>query len=287
MGMCHRLCQQIRAAGGITEGRWFGRRPNGQLTAGLPRMGDGRASARRGYDASRRTGGSSAPDRMTAKRHSVLLVEDDEATRARLARAIETRPELRLSAVAASCGEAVAALDREAPDVLLTDLGLPDGSGIDVIREVRRRRLATESMAITVFGDERHVVAAIEAGATGYLLKDGSSEYVTESILQLLAGGSPISPPIARHLLTRFRDEPSPSRETARGPVPSLTEREREVLLFLVKGFTGPEIGGFLGISGHTVASHVKNIYRKLEVRSRGEAVYEAMQLGLVKEQDE
>jgi DNA-binding NarL/FixJ family response regulator len=221
---------------------------------------------------------------MKVKRHSVLLVEDDEATRTRLARAIETRPELRLAGLAASCREAIAALDRETPDVLLTDLGLPDGSGIDIIREVRRRALATESMAITVFGDERHVVAAVEAGATGYLLKDGSSDYVAESILQLIAGGSPISPPIARRLLTRFRDEVAPPRGAEREPVPTLTEREREVLLYLVKGFTGPEIGRFLGISGHTVASHVKSIYRKLEVRSRGEAVYEAMQLGLAED---
>jgi DNA-binding NarL/FixJ family response regulator len=223
---------------------------------------------------------------MNSKRHSVLLVEDDEPTRARLARAIETRPELRLSGTAASCRDAIAALDREAPDVLLTDLGLPDGSGIDIIREVRRRGLATESMAITVFGDERHVVAAIEAGATGYLLKDGSSDYVTESILQLLAGSSPISPSIARHLLTRFRDAPPAPQGSQGDPVPSLTEREREVLLYLVKGFTGPEIGRFLDISAHTVASHVKSIYRKLEVRSRGEAVYEAIQLGLVKEHE-
>jgi DNA-binding NarL/FixJ family response regulator len=233
---------------------------------------------------------------MKRTRHSVLLVEDDEATRTRLARAIEAHPELRVSGSAASCREALAALEREPPDVLLTDLGLPDGSGIDVIREVRRRGLATESMAITVFGDERHVVAAIEAGATGYLLKDGTSEYVTESILQLLAGGSPISPSIARQLLTRFRAERAPptdarARPDTAGtapdePVPSLTEREREVLLYLVKGFTGPEIGRFLEISGHTVASHVKNIYRKLEVRSRGEAVYEAMQLRLIEEQE-
>lgn len=223
---------------------------------------------------------------MNQKRHSVLLVEDDEPTCARLAGAIETRPELRLAGTAASCADAIAALDRDVPDVLLTDLGLPDGSGIDIIREVRRRGLASECMAITVFGDERHVVAAIEAGATGYLLKDGSSHYVTESILQLVAGGSPISPSIARHLLTRFRDAPPAPRGAPGDPVPSLTEREREVLLYLVKGFTGPEIGRFIDISAHTVASHVKSIYRKLEVRSRGEAVYEALQLGLVKEHE-
>jgi len=168
-------------------------------TQSLPRTGDGQAGRRRGNDASGAPEGRPAPSRaMKAKRHSVLLVEDDEVTRARLARAIETHPELRLSGTAGSCREAIAALGREAPDVLLTDLGLPDGNGIDLIREVRRRELATESMAITIFGDERHVVAAVEAGATGYLLKDGSSDYVTESILQLLAGGSPISPPITK-----------------------------------------------------------------------------------------
>ncbi|MDG2308762.1 MAG: response regulator transcription factor [Candidatus Binatia bacterium] len=107
----------------------------------------------------------------------------------------------------------MAELDRSPPAVLLTDIGLPNGSGIDLIREVRARDLPTQPMVITVFGDEKHVVAAIEAGALGYVLKDGSADYIRRFLLDLVAGGSPISPPIARYFLRRFRTpgaEPSP-----------------------------------------------------------------------------
>ncbi len=213
-------------------------------------------------------------------RYGVLLVEDDDATRGRLARAVEASPSLHLVGVAGSCREARRQLASESPDVLLVDLGLPDGSGVDLIREAKRRRATLEAMVVTVFGDEKHVVAAIEAGATGYILKDASNENIGESICELVRGGSPISPAIARHLLRRFR-EPPPMARTGE-ELPSLTEREQEVLRLLVKGFTFQEIGRLLGISAHTVTSHVKHIYEKLEVRSRAEAVYEALQRGIL-----
>jgi DNA-binding NarL/FixJ family response regulator len=212
-------------------------------------------------------------------RHGVLLVEDDEYTRDRLARAVAEHPALELLAAVGSCAEARRELDRRQPAVLLTDLGLPDGDGVDLIREVRRRGFKTETMVVTIFGDEQHVVAAIEAGAMGYLLKDGSPDYIGQSILDMLAGGSPISPPIARYLLRRFRTiEAAPAAD-----VPRLSEREREVLGLIVKGFSYAEAARLTGVSPHTVTAHVRNIYRKLEVHSRGEAVYEALQLGLVK----
>ena len=217
------------------------------------------------------------------KQYDVLLVEDDDATRARLARAVERNPQLCLRRAVGTFAEAVESFANGLPDVLLTDLGLPDGNGIELIRELKRRGASTEVLVITVFGDEKHVVAAIEAGATGYLLKDGSDEYIGNSILELIHGGSPISPAIARHLLKRFHGEP-PEPPGGGAPVPKLTEREREVLELLVKGFTFGEIGDLLDISAHTVTSHVKHIYVKLEVRSRAEAVYEAMTLGLVRE---
>jgi DNA-binding NarL/FixJ family response regulator len=221
----------------------------------------------------------------TLKRHSILLVEDDEITRSRLARPIREHPHLELQGEAGCCRDALAHLATTAPDVLLVDLGLPDGSGIEVIRELKTRRYATEAMVITVFGDEHHVVSAIEAGASGYLLKDGSAEYVCDSILALIGGGSPISPAIARHLLRRFR-QPPPAPEPA-GAVPvGLTDREEQVLALLVKGFTFQEIGKLLEISAHTVTTHVRHIYDKLEVRSRAEAVYEALQLGIVRHRD-
>jgi DNA-binding NarL/FixJ family response regulator len=218
------------------------------------------------------------------KRHAVLLVEDDDATRERLARAVELFPGLRLVAVASSCREAREQLERVRPAVLLVDLGLPDGSGIDVIREAKRRHSGIEVMVITVFGDDRHVVSAIEAGATGYVLKDGSDEYIGQSILEIVRGGSPISPAIARNLLRRFREQPVPYASVD-AELPGLTDREQEVLRLLMKGFTFQEIGNLLGISAHTVTSHVKHIYEKLEVRSRAEAVYEALQLGILKDE--
>ena len=215
--------------------------------------------------------------------YSVLLVEDDDATRARLARAITEDPELTLVGAAGSCAEARARLALGPPDVLLVDLGLPDGSGVDLIRDLKRNGAPTEAMVITVFGDEQHVVSAIEAGASGYVLKDGTNAYVAESVRALVHGGSPISPAIARHLLRRFRVPAPPAPPTA-DAVPELTEREHEVLGLLVKGFTFQEIGELLGISAHTVTTHVKHIYGKLAVRSRAEAVYEALQLGIVRE---
>lgn len=223
-------------------------------------------------------------------RPRVLLVEDDEPTRRRLADAVTAHPGLELVAAVGTCVEARALLAAEAPDVLLTDLGLPDGDGADLIREVRAQRLATEAMVVTVFGDEKHVVAAIEAGAMGYLLKDGTADYVGQSILDMLAGGSPISPAIARHLLRRFNAPGAPTPAPgAPAPVPDvsalprLSEREHETLTLIVKGFSYAEIARLMGVSAHTVTTHVRNTYRKLEVHSRGEAVYEALQLGLVK----
>ena len=125
-------------------------------------------------------------------------------------------------------------------------------------------------------------MSALEAGALGYLLKDGTAEYIGDSIMDMLAGGSPISPAIARHLLRRFRGD-APADGVRSDDVPRLSERESEVLRLIVKGFTYAEIADLLGVSSHTVTSHVRGIYRKLEVHSRSEAVYEALQLGLVK----
>jgi len=211
--------------------------------------------------------------------HTVVIVEDDAPTRQRLALAVGEREELSVVAEAGSLGEGLAALQREAPDVVLVDLGLPDGSGLDLIQASRRLSADTHCLVVTVFGDERNVVAAIEAGARGYLLKDASYDLVAQGVLDVLAGGSPISPPIARHLLRRFH----PDAEDPRDGGPHLSEREREILELVVKGFTYPEIASLLQISTHTVTTHVRRIYRKLEVSSRAEAVYEALHLGLVK----
>jgi len=215
---------------------------------------------------------------------SVLLVEDDEHTRERLAGIVAETPGLSLLGAAGSLADARVLLADARPDVLLTDLGLPDGNGLDLIKQVRKNGGSTEVMVISVFGDERRVIAALEAGAAGYILKDGATAHIGNAILQLLDGGSPISPQIARHLLKRFQPAESSVKSTV--PLSSdaslLSVREVEVLTAVAKGFTYNEIAGILNVSFHTVSSHVKHIYRKLEVCSRSEAVYEAVNLGLI-----
>jgi len=141
-------------------------------------------------------------------------------------------------------------------------------------------------LVVTMFGDDEHVLASIEAGATGYLLKDAMAERVAAGIHELRAGGSPISPSIARRVLARFRVGAVPADRVEAAAVavaPSpLTERETEILRLTAKGLSFDTIGELIGISPHTVVAHVKKIYRKLAVHSRGEAVYEAGQMGLL-----
>jgi len=204
--------------------------------------------------------------------------------RERLEGIVAEHPGFELVAAVGTCREARAALaGARGVDVVLVDLGLPDGDGVALIRDIRLRARPPEVMAISVFGDEDHVVAALEAGATGYLLKDAAPVDVGRAIVDLLDGGSPISPAIARHLLQRFHPAADPVAAQPPGGMPALTAREHEVLEVLAKGFTFEEASEILGISFHTVAGHVKHIYSKLAVSSRSEAVYEATQLGLLK----
>jgi DNA-binding NarL/FixJ family response regulator len=220
---------------------------------------------------------------------SVMLVEDDASFLHRFCKIVVTDPGFELFAAVGDLASARQALQHKAPDVLITDLGLPDGNGIDLIRETAQRYPATDIMVITVFGDEKHVLASIEAGATGYLLKSSLPEEFIDQIKQLVAGGSPISPLIARQLLKRFAgNAPAPTQLPAALAASAvegesgLSPRESEVLSYIAKGFSFGEIAKLLEVSPHTVTAHVKKIYQKLAVHSRGEAVYEASKMGLL-----
>ncbi|SOZ18531.1 putative TWO COMPONENT RESPONSE REGULATOR TRANSCRIPTION REGULATOR PROTEIN [Cupriavidus taiwanensis] len=219
----------------------------------------------------------------------VLIVEDDPLALRRLVQAVDLHA---ADAVVAGCAstvaEALAWLAQHQPDVLLCDLGLPDGSGIDVIRNARVRYPGCDCMVVTVFGDDQHVLASIEAGAIGYLLKDETTDRIAASIGELRAGGSPMSPLIARQVVNRLRGAPpeAVARDSGPGAAPGavvLSVRENEILDLISRGYTYAETARYLGLSVHTVQSHIKNIYGKLAVRSRGEAVFEAAKLGLLK----
>jgi DNA-binding NarL/FixJ family response regulator len=215
----------------------------------------------------------------------VALVEDDESFRNAVVAAIESAPDLVLSAVASNRAQGLRLLEGEPADVLLVDLGLPDGSGIDVIRAANTRWPKCSTMVSTAFGDEMHVMQSLEAGAVGYLLKDSAPERLVLEIRSLQAGGSPISPLIARQVLTRFRPSMPTTPAGSAGPAARravLSARETEVLELITKGFSSGEIAALMSVSQHTVLTYVRRIYSKLEVNSRTEAIYEARSQGLL-----
>jgi DNA-binding NarL/FixJ family response regulator len=212
----------------------------------------------------------------------VMIVEDDRVTRERFARAITDDSRTTLVRAVSSGLEAIARLRAARPDVLLVDLGLPDVHGTEVIRDAARNVPMCDIMVITVFGDERNVLASIEAGATGYVLKDCTDVDLVRYVLELHSGGAPMSPGIARMVLARMRAR-SESSAAAPGEVKAeLTAREIDVLQLISRGYTYAEVAEKLEISSHTVGSHVKNLYRKLAVHSAAAAVMRATQLRLL-----
>lgn len=213
-------------------------------------------------------------------RARIAIVEDDTILREDLARVVTQAEGMEVSGAADTLASGRALL-QDAPDVLLIDLALPDGNGVDLIREARASRPDIKIIVVSIFGDARSVVRAIEAGADGYLLKGAGEREAEGAIRSVLEGGAPISPAVASHILTRMRE--TPARAELDAP---LTEKEVAVLTDLAKGFRYKEVARLHGISPHTVADHVKSIYRKLAVNSRSEAVFEAVQAGLIKLRD-
>lgn len=213
---------------------------------------------------------------------TVAIVEDDPVVAAHLARAIEQDATLRLIGTAASVGQGRALL-RQRPDVTVLDLGLADGSGIDLLRQ----RDADGSgdgrfLVLTVFGDEASVMAALGAGADGYLVKDMEPEQFLLSLHETLDGGAPLSASVATYLLKNFR-RGSDDRDPALDMTVKLTAREIDLLRLFATGRTNKEAARELHLSPHTVSDYVKGIYRKLRVRSRAEAVSKAINGQLLK----
>lgn len=218
----------------------------------------------------------------------VLIVEDDAAMREFFASSITRNPQLTLVGCADRVATAIQCLNESSQpvDVVLIDLGLPDGSGLDVIRHARQRHPECEPLVISMFGDEENVLASIEAGALGYIHKDATPEDIAQTILEMKAGASPISPMIARRVLLKYQVHKQPSPEPVHSvqsaPAVDLSPREQEVLELISRGFSYAEISRLKGISVHTVQTHIKSLYRKLSVSSKSEAVYEATKMGLI-----
>ncbi|WP_307700340.1 LuxR C-terminal-related transcriptional regulator [Variovorax paradoxus] len=212
----------------------------------------------------------------------VLLVDDDEFMRRVIAQELLSDMRIQLEAQAGSVRDGRRLLTTHEFDVLMVDLRLGDGSGFELIREARKLHRYCEIIVISAIEDDAHVMHAFELGATGYLLKHAWLQSFAQAVLQVVNGGAAITPKLARRLLTRMNLQPGgepPPVETPQREV-TLTTREREVLRCVARGCVSKEISMRLGISGQTVNAHIKNIYKKLQVHSRAQAVSFATNTG-------
>lgn len=207
------------------------------------------------------------------------IVEDLSLVREGVERAILACPQLSLGWSVGTLA-ALRAADLACVDVVLLDLGLPDGSGLSWLKE---RCSRVPVLVLSALGDEATVVEALRHGADGYLLKGAANPDIVGAIRDVLGGGAPMTPSVAKYLLRHMRGPgPLPSAAPALRRIDQLTTRETDVLRVLTRGYSYDEAAQLLGISPHTVAHHVKQIYAKLAVNSRGEATFEALRAGLV-----
>ncbi|MDX8384251.1 MAG: response regulator transcription factor [Ghiorsea sp.] len=215
---------------------------------------------------------------------SVVIIEDNPLIAEKLQQMIEADHSFSSEGVFHSYSEAIAYLEHHAPDLLLIDLGLPDGHGEDIIAWVesnnQSKAQSTACLVLTMYADEAHVMKALAAGAMGYLLKDTGTKYIIKALHDIVQGGSPITPVIARSLLNQFA-----KKGKTRQDIPEknqLTPKEEQVLSLFSKGFNRKEIAGLMQISVNTVNSHAKHIFKKLAVHTQSEAVYAAVQQGMI-----
>ncbi len=207
---------------------------------------------------------------------NVLIVEDISETRTWLCNIVnDAFPGASIDSVT-TVKEGISASNENSYDLALIDLGLPDGSGLDVLRHIKQQSDETTCVITTVMGDDAHIVSALSAGAQGYLLKEQTAEMIVKQLTQLIEGIPALSPSIAQRIMEHFRLT-GPVAE----PESKLTEREKDVLALIGKGHRNIDVANDLNLAETTVASHIKSIYRKLGISSRAEASWHATQLGL------
>lgn len=202
---------------------------------------------------------------------TVAIVEDDKGLREDLASFINNRRGLRCAATFPTAEDALKSLPDKPPDVVLMDINLPGMSGIECIHALKPRLPDTQFMVLTVFEESEKIFAALRAGASGYLLKRAAPAELAEAIEQVHAGGSPMSPQIARQVVQFFQMQKKATAKVS-ADMEDLTDRERDLLALLARGKAYKEISDQLGISVDTVRSHIRRIYKKLHVHSRTEA---------------
>ena len=214
-------------------------------------------------------------------RISTVVIVEDRADDLRFTTSVITAAFGEIEILSArTLAKARALLDQVTPDLIMLDLNLPDGAGAEILPFIRNRHPNVWVVVATVFDDDEHLFTALQQGADGYVLKDESRTEAAELVREILAGRPPLSARVARRVL-KFVQTSAPAGKMPKPAAPSLTSREREVLALLASGHTAASASAQLGISEHTIKSHIKALYRKLDVSSRAGMVRAALDEGL------
>ncbi len=208
--------------------------------------------------------------------NNILLIEDFEEIRRWLAGLLREAFAGVNITEAATVAQAFSYLDVQPFDLIVIDLNLPDGTGVDILHRIKIQGLMAHCVVATAYDDDTHLLSALHAGADGYLLKSQPGEQLIRDLHGILNGSPPLSPPIARRIMRLAKQEPA-----TLSLIP-ITPREEEVLTYIAKGLNRSEVAQLLSVSAHTITTHVRSIYTKLDISSRAEATVEAIRRGLI-----
>ncbi|WP_323752719.1 response regulator transcription factor [Marinobacter sp.] len=207
---------------------------------------------------------------------NILVIEDHQETREWLVSIVEATFSDADVFQVGTLEQAYSWLSTNKANLAIVDLSLPDGNGKELLIHLKVHSPETYLVVATIFDDDKHLFEALRAGANGYLLKDQPRKAIIDSLSGIVNGSPPLTPAIARRILRQFQQPETKSTGTA------LSEREKEVLFLLAKGYGRSDISDLLGVSVNTAATHIKAIYRKLGVSGRAEATLEAVRMGVV-----
>lgn len=214
---------------------------------------------------------------------NICIVEDNRILLDNLRLLLQGEADMHVVGGFTSAEDALAKTNWKQTQILLADIDLPGMSGVELIEQIKDRHPDVEALAYTICEDRAVVMAAIRAGASGYLLKGSTPRVLIESVRELHAGGAPMTPKIARKLIVEFRLQKNARGEMEdHGDAAVLTPREISILTLVEKGFSYNDIADELRISPHTVHTHIKNIYEKIQARTRQEMILKARRLGVI-----
>jgi DNA-binding NarL/FixJ family response regulator len=214
------------------------------------------------------------------KPHRILIVEDHRILREGLRSLLSSNPDLEVAGEAADGLEAVRAVETCAPELVLIDLAMPRMDGLDAIREIKNKSPDVKVLVLTVNKAEEYVLAALKAGANGYLLKDATYAELKLGIEYVLSGKTYLSPEVSARMVTSYIEGAAP--EKANSSLDTLTQRERQVLKLVAEGYPNRRIADYLCISVKTVEKHRSNLMKKLDLHNASELTSFALEKGLV-----